>query len=206
VIGIRATCPNEIWHIDVSVFVLPNKTKCYIQAVVDNYSRFAIAWQVLGSYDGSSTVGLLRKALEIVNSQVQDNKKLRLIVDAGGENKNHEMDSLEGEGRFRKEVARFEISYSNSMIEAVFRSLKHNYLFQHEIVDLPALRRHVNFWFREHNEKIPHTAIKGETPAERFNREWSNEKEIRILLRQEEAIKLRIAENQKVSCEGCGIA
>lgn len=42
-IGIRADHPNEIWHLDVSYFILPDKSKCFIQAIIDNYSRYVIA-------------------------------------------------------------------------------------------------------------------------------------------------------------------
>ena len=52
-VGLRAKRPNEIWHVDVSYFILPDKTKLFIQAIIDNYSRLVVAWQVLDSYDGS---------------------------------------------------------------------------------------------------------------------------------------------------------
>ena len=63
-VGIRASRPNQIWHLDVSHFEFPNGTKGYIQAIVDNYSRYVVAWQVLSSYDGSKTASLLEAALK----------------------------------------------------------------------------------------------------------------------------------------------
>ncbi len=42
-LGIRASRPNEIWHIDTSVIRLDNGTKVYLQAAVDNYSRKILA-------------------------------------------------------------------------------------------------------------------------------------------------------------------
>ncbi|MCB0408092.1 MAG: DDE-type integrase/transposase/recombinase [Bdellovibrionales bacterium] len=203
-VGIRATQPNEIWHLDVSYFILPNKTKLYIQAIIDNYSRYVIAWQVMDSYDGSKTGELLKKAIGLTTNP--SNKKLRLIVDGGGENRSKSVNKLEERGHFNKQVARFEISFSNSMVETLFRSLKHNYLFHQEIRSLTSLKKHVDFWFKEHNEKIPHTAFNGETPAEKFKNSWTEEKEIRILVRQQEAVKLRIKENQKIFCESCETA
>lgn len=202
-IGIRAKRPNEIWHLDVSYFVLPNKTKCFIQAIIDNYSRYVIAWQVLDSYDGSTTAALLSEALRRTYSLYNKSERLKLIVDGGGENRSNEVKDLETKGLFTKQVAHFEISFSNSMVETLFRSLKHNYLFHQEITALPSLRRHAGFWFKEHNEKIPHTAFNGETPLERYNQTWSKSDEIRILISQKEAIRLRIKENQKVTCEVC---
>ncbi len=200
--GIRAKCPNEIWHLDLSYFILPNKTKCYIQAIVDNYSRYVVAWQVLESFDSSKTGVLLKKAI----AKVFPEKSVRLIVDGGSENKGPTVSSLENEGNFRKEVARFEIIFSNSIVEAVFRSLKHNYLFHKEITTFAALEKHTGFWFQEHNEKIPHTSFNGETPLEKFKNSWSKENEIRIVVGQESAVKMRIQINQKIFCGECEVA
>jgi len=205
-IGIRATRPNEIWHLDVSYFILPDRTKRYIQAIIDNYSRLVVAWQVLDSYDGSKTGELLQKAIRSASAYPQGRGKLRLIVDGGSENKSQSVTRLEDKGHFRKQVARFEISYSNSMVETLFRSLKHNYLFHQEIRSLAALRKHTDFWFNEHNEKIPHTAFNGETPLERYQRTWTKNSEIRILVRSQEAVKMRISENQRIYCERCDVA
>lgn len=204
-IGLRAKHPNEIWHLDVSYFILPDKTKLFIQAIIDNYSRYVVAWQVMDSYDGSKTGELLQKAIEFTTKPAKG-EKLRLIVDGGGENRSRSVNRLEGRGHFRKQVARFEISYSNSMVESLFRSLKHNYLFHQEIQSLSSLKKHSDFWLKEHNEKIPHSSFNGETPAERFRNTWTRENEIRIFVRQQEAVKLRIQENQNVFCESCEVA
>lgn len=45
-VGIRAARVNEIWHIDVTTVVLADKSKVYIQAILDNYSRYVLAWHV----------------------------------------------------------------------------------------------------------------------------------------------------------------
>lgn len=203
--GIRAQPPNEIWHLDLSYFTLANRKKCYIQAIVDNYSRYVLAWQVLESFDGSKTGALIKTALEKIGRPPAKGRP-RLIVDGGAENKGRTVDSIEAAGRVPKEVARFEITFSNSIVEVVFRSLKHNYLYHRDVTSLRGLARHVNFWFREHNEKIPHTAFKGEAPLERFSKSWNKENEIRIVVGQEAAVKLRISENQAVACEKCDVA
>jgi transposase InsO family protein len=105
---------------------MPNKTKYFIQAIIDNYSRYVVAWQVLESFDGSKTGDLIKKALE--RTVAPKSKHLKLMVDGGGENRSKSVNKLEDQGLFEKLVARFEISYSNSIVETLFRSLKHNYL------------------------------------------------------------------------------
>ena len=42
--GIRATSPNEYWHIDVTVIRLLDGTRVYLHAVIDNFSRRILAW------------------------------------------------------------------------------------------------------------------------------------------------------------------
>lgn len=203
-LGIRANAPNEIWHLDLSYWPIPGLRNLYIQVVVDNYSRYAIAWQVLDSYDGSKTATLIKKALLTVAKIRKKKKMLDLLVDGGGENKSKKVTELQPLHQFRKRVARFEIEETNAVVESVFRSLKNNYLYhQKGVITVAALTRHVDFWFSEHNKKIPHTAFKGETPWERFNGTWSKKDEIRLLVNHESAVKLRIQENQKVFCEEC---
>lgn len=200
-VGIRATRPNQIWHIDVSHFIFPNGQKAYIQAVIDNFARYVIAWQVLSSYDGASTAALLEQALKR-----STRTKLSLLVDGGTENKGPGVKELETEGAFTKKVARFEISYSNSMVEALFRQLKNNYLYSQKIESIKSLLKHTKFWIGEHNRVIPHTAFNGETPFERYKQSWDKDEEIRILVHHEEAIKLRINHNQLLFCKICEAA
>lgn len=38
-VGIRATRPNESWHIDASIIRLVDGTRVYLHAVIDNDSR-----------------------------------------------------------------------------------------------------------------------------------------------------------------------
>ena len=132
-------------------------------------------------------------------------RKLKLIVDGGGENRSNKVTQLQELGNFMRLVARFEISSSNAMVESLFRSMKHNYLLHQKITNFKSLSRHSDYWFHQHNEVIPHTAFNGETPIERFKQTWNKECEIRILVRQEEAVKLRIKENQEIFCDKCVI-
>jgi hypothetical protein len=58
-VGVRATAPNEIWHVDVSVLKLLDGTKAYIHAVIDNYSRKILAWMVAPRLEPTGTCQLL---------------------------------------------------------------------------------------------------------------------------------------------------
>ncbi len=61
-----------------------------------------------------------------------------------------------------------DITFSNSMIEAFWRSLKHSWLYLHSLESIESLRRLVDFYVRQHNEVMPHAAFEGQTPDEMF--------------------------------------
>ena len=58
-VGVRATRPNEIWHIDVSVLRLLDGSKAYIHAIIDNFSRKILAWAVGARLDPTATCRVL---------------------------------------------------------------------------------------------------------------------------------------------------
>jgi hypothetical protein len=48
-------------------------------------------------------------------------------------------------------VAFTELKFSNAMIEALWRSLKHHWLFLHSLDSVSTVRRLVEFYVHEHN-------------------------------------------------------
>ena len=54
-----------------------------------------------------------------------------MLADAGVENVNAQVDDLITTGVLRRVLAFTELKFSNSMIEAWWRSLKHQWLFLH---------------------------------------------------------------------------
>jgi putative transposase len=56
----------------------------------------------------------------------------------------------------RRVLAFTELKFSNSMIEAWWRSLKHQWLFLHPLDNVATVRRLVAFYVEEHNRVLPH--------------------------------------------------
>lgn len=54
------------------------------------------------------------------------------------------------------------------MIEAWWRSLKHQWLFLHPLESVATVRRLVVFYVHEHNQVLPHSAFRGQTPNEMY--------------------------------------
>lgn len=60
--GIRATYPNEYWHMDVTVIRLLDDAKAYLHAVIDNFSRRILAWRLVERLDPNTTCEILKEA------------------------------------------------------------------------------------------------------------------------------------------------
>jgi transposase InsO family protein len=58
-VGIRATKPNEAWHVDTTIIKLLDGTTAYLHAAIDNYSRKILAWTVADTMSPSSTYRVL---------------------------------------------------------------------------------------------------------------------------------------------------
>ena len=54
------------------------------------------------------------------------------------------------------------------MIEAWWRSLKHQWLFLHALDSVATVRRLVAIYVAEHNRVLPHAAARGQTPDEMY--------------------------------------
>jgi putative transposase len=82
-----------------------------------------------------------------------------VLADAGVENVNAQVDALLATGVLRRLLAMTELKFSNSLIEAWWRSLKHHWLFLHALDSVPMVRRLVAFYVEEHNRVLPHSAF-----------------------------------------------
>ncbi len=90
------------------------------------------------------------------------------MADAGVENFNGAVDELVNSGLLRRVLAFTELKFSNSMIEAWWRSLKHQWLFLHSLDSVATIRRLVEFYVPQHNSVLPHSAARGQTPDEMY--------------------------------------
>ena len=69
---------------------------------------------------------------------------------------------------FAPALAFTDLKFSNSMIEAWWRSLKHQWLFLHPLDSVATVRRLVAFYVHEHNTVLPQSAFRGQTPDEMY--------------------------------------
>ena len=203
-VGVRAARPNELWHIDVSVLKLLDGTKAYIHAVIDNFSRKILAWTIGARLDPAATCGVLVEAGQHL-IPAEPRPAITVMADSGVENVNAAVDAtLLAEGLHRV-LAQVEVTQSNSLIEAWWRCLKHQWLFLNSLNTLERVRTLVAFFVEEHNTKMPHAAFRGQTPDEVFF-ETAPNLPVELDAARAKARELRLAANRSASCGRCASA
>jgi putative transposase len=197
-VGLRTTAPNEAWHIDGTIIRLLDGTKAYVHAVIDNFSRKVLAWTVAGRLDPMNTHEVLTRAAGNLAAPTE----AAVFMDSGVENLNGDVDPLFEGSALHRVIAQIDVSFSNSLIEAWWRSLKHRWLFLHPLDNIATVKRLVDFYVTEHNERLPHAAFEGQTPDEvYFGRGDHIPGE--LAARRREGRRQRVARNRAVACAAC---
>ena len=143
-VGLRTTRPNEMWHIDTTTVIrLLDGSRAYLHAVIDNFSRRILAWRVAETFAPENSVAVL---LAASRGTTPSQTPPVLLADAGVENVNAQVDDLITTGLLRRVLAFTELKFSNSMIEAWWRCLKHQWLFLHSLDSVTTVRRLVAFY------------------------------------------------------------
>jgi putative transposase len=102
----------------------------------------------------------------------------------------------------RRVLAQVEVTFSNSMVEAFWRSLKHSWIYLHSLDTAAALRRLVEFYVTAHNELMPHSAFEGQTPDEMYFG-TGGEVAINLAIARQTARDERIKANRAARCGVC---
>jgi transposase InsO family protein len=132
-VRIRANAPNELWHIDVTIVQLLDGTRV--------------------------TGGTCRILLEAGRHLGTRPVETTFVTDSGMEKVNGNVDALLDREGLRRVLAQVEVSFSNSVIKAFWRSLRR--LILHNLDSTATLRRLIEFYVRAHNETMHHAAFNG---------------------------------------------
>ena len=198
-VGLRTTRADEMWHIDTTVIRLLDGTRAYLHAVIDNFSRRILAWRVADTFAPGNSVAVL---LEASRRATSSDTTPVVLADSGVENVNAQVDELITTGVLRRVLALTELQFSNSMIEAWWRSLKHQWLFLHPLDSVTTVRRLVAFYVDEHNRVLPHSAFRGQTPDEMYFG-TGDAVPADLTSRAVAARRSRVEANRSASCETC---
>jgi hypothetical protein len=198
--GIRASSPNEIWHIDTTLIRLLDGSRAYLHAVVDNFSRRILAWKVASTFEPAATVEILLTA----SNEVTEGPPL-LLTDGGSENFNGGVDGLIGSGLLKRVLARIDVTFSNSLIESWWRVLKHQWLYLNTLDTVRTVEKLVGFYVQEHNTRMPHSAFRGQTPDEMYFQTGGHIPD-QLAAACRAAREARLQSNRKQSCGVCELA
>jgi len=124
-----------------------------------------LSWRLSDRFEVGNSVAVLVEAGRALNGDAPPT----LLADSGIENKNHAVDELIDSGLLKRVLAITEIDFSNSLIQAWWRCLKHQWLFLSPLDSISGLRKLVEFYVTEHNSRLPHSAFAGQTPDEMYS-------------------------------------
>ena len=135
------------------------------RAPILHFSRRILTWKLAEKLSPLTTCELLRDAAICLG--VEDATP-EFYADSGIENINGDVNALVEEGLIHRVLAQVDVAFSNSIIEAWWRSLRNNWLHLNTLDTVAAVRRLTSFYVAEHNTAIPHSAFQGETPDELY--------------------------------------
>ena len=192
-IGIRASKPFQIIHMDVTIFKPLDQIKVYIYFIVDNFSRAILNWKASLEYSSAIALDVLKEAIQKHDIGIDST----LVTDGGPENHGEVSKFTTGNQNINQLIAQKDIIQSNSMIESVNKHIKSYYLFKKELKDLNDTFKYLSTSVPDYNNK-PHDRLYGLTPNEVLNGNEPAKDNYQNDIA--EARKKRLLQNQSKEC------
>ncbi len=162
--GLAIDRPGQVWCADIT-YIPVSRGFLDLVAIMDWASRHVLAWRLSNTMDAGFCIEALAEALarygkpEIFNtdqgSQFTSLDFTTVLEDAGV------AISMDGRGRYM----------DNIFIERLWRSLKYEAVYLHELADGFAAERVIAGWIGFYNTERPHSALAGRTPLEAYRGE-----------------------------------
>ena len=153
--------PNQVWCADIT-YIPVQRGFLYLVAIMDWATRHVLAWRISNTMDVRFCVDALNEALarygkpEIFNT---DQGSQFTSFDFTGTLKSKEVTiSMDGRGR----------CMDNIFIERLWRSLKYQAVYLHELTDGFKAERVIGEWIDFYNTERSHSSLDGKTPAEAY--------------------------------------
>ena len=165
--GLAIERPDHVWCADIT-YIPVQRGFLYLVAIMDWATRHVLSWRLSNTMDASFCVEALNDALdrygspEIFNtdqgSQFTSLDFTGALKDAGV------AISMDGRGRCMDNLA--SRPSLRDVIERLWRSLKYEAVYLHELTDGFVAQRVIGEWIGFYNTERPHSALAGQTPAE----------------------------------------
>jgi putative transposase len=158
--NLRISRPNQVWCADIT-YIPVQRGFLYLVAIMDWATRHVLTWRLSNTMDVRFCIEALNEALarygkpEIFNTD--QGSQFTSLTFTGVLKDAEIMISMDGRGRFM----------DNIFIERLWRSLKYEAVYLHELGDGFKAERVIGAWIEFYNTERPHSALAGRTPAER---------------------------------------
>ena len=159
--GMKIDRADQVWCADIT-YIPVQRGFLYLVVVMDWATRHVLAWRLSNTMGAGFCVEALREALsrygrpEIFNT---DQGSQFTSVEFTGVLKDASVAiSMDGRGR----------CMDNIFIERLWRSLKYEAVYLHELTDGFKAERVIGEWIDFYNTERPHSALAGQTPAEAY--------------------------------------
>ncbi len=159
--NLQISHPNQVWCADIT-YIPVQRGFLYLVAIMDWATRHVLAWRLSNTMDVRFCIEALNEALsrygkpEIFNT---DQGSQFTSFDFTAVLKGAEITiSMDGRGRYM----------DNIFIERLWRSLKYEAVYLHELTDGFKADRVIGEWIEFHNTERPHSALAGRTPTEAY--------------------------------------
>ena len=159
--GLAIERPDHVWCSDIT-YIPVRRGFLYLVAIMDWASRYVLAWRLSNTLDAGFCTDALDETLaahgapEIFNTD--QGSQFTSMTFTGRLQAAGIRISMDGRGRFM----------DNIFIERLWRSLKYEAIYLHEIADGLTARRLIRDWVVFYNAERPHAALGGRTPAEAY--------------------------------------
>jgi len=154
--------PDHVWCADIT-YIPVRRGFLYLVAIMDWATRHVLAWRLSNTMDARFCIEALSEALarygkpDIYNT---DQGSQFTSLDFTGMLKDAAVTiSMDGRGR----------CLDNVFIERLWRSLKYEAVYLHEMTDGFTAERVIGAWIKFYNTERPHSALDGRTPAEAYS-------------------------------------
>ena len=193
---IKTSKPNELWCVDVTIFKTVDGMKQYIHLLIDHYSKMILGYKIKSSSSGVAIKELLQNAYLKYKPD-----KVQLLSDGGSENVNTVVSDFTVSNHMKHLIAQKNVSFSNSMIEAINKIIKHQSLYHKEIPDRNRLASVFKQTVAIYNTIRPQMSLQGNTPLQTFEGKPMDFAVYSQRFPSQKAI--RIQENTKSKCTKC---
>ena len=159
--GMKIDRPNRVWCADIT-YIPVQRGFLYLVAIMDWATRHVLAWRLSNTMDASFCVEALAEALsryrhpEIFNTD--QGSQFTSFDFTGVLGQSGIAISMDGRGR----------CMDNIFIERLWRSLKYEAVYLHELTDGFKAEQVIGEWIGFYNTERPHSALAGQTPAEAY--------------------------------------